>query len=117
MPPRRIYPSWLPPNPREREALTRLQRRQVGVIAWLIALLPIGWTLLACTGSDVLLCSLTIFWIVIGVTLAQRITDTVCPRCNQRFSLRRELPYWYGLFNRRCESCGLTLEPLRDSDL
>jgi hypothetical protein len=117
MPPRRVYPSWLPPNPREREALTQLRRRQAGVIGWLVALLPAGWGILAMTRSDVMLAPLTIFWIVLGVGFAQRVTDSPCPRCRERFCARRELPYWYGLFNHRCESCGLSLEPVRDADL
>ena len=117
MPPRRNYPSWLPPNPGEREALTRLRRRQAGVIGWLVGLLPAGWIVLALTPSEVLLAPLTILWIAIGVGLAQRVTDSPCPRCQERFCAKRELPYWYGLFNHRCESCGLSLDPVRGSDL
>lgn len=117
MPSRRVYPSWLPPNPREREALGRLRYRQAWVIGWLIALLPAGWLVLALTASAFLAAMLTIFWIAAGAGLARRVTASRCPRCNERFCTRLELPYWYGLFNRRCESCGLSLEPARDADL
>ena len=80
------------------------------VIAWLIAMLPAGWIILAVTASGVLIAALTIFWIALGVALAKQVTEQRCPRCHDWFCLRREPPYWYGLFNHCCESCGLSLE-------
>ncbi|HLW69048.1 MAG TPA: hypothetical protein VKS22_00335 [Candidatus Binataceae bacterium] len=110
MQPRRYYPSWLPPNPRERAALTRLKRRQNLVIIWLIGLLPAGVIAAIATGSSDLLVPLTLFWIVAGMVLAQRVSAIPCPRCGEQFSGREQLPYWSGLLNRRCDSCGLTLK-------
>jgi hypothetical protein len=80
------------------------------VIAWLIAMLPVGWSILALISSGTLIAALTIFWIALGITFAKQVTEQRCPRCHDWFCLRRELPYWYGLFNNRCESCGLSLE-------
>jgi hypothetical protein len=113
---RRVYPSWLPPTPSERAALIRVRRQQLVVIGWLIALLPAGWAILAVTRSEVMLAPLTIFWIVMGISLAQRVTDTLCPRCHERLCQKRELPYWYGLFNQRCDACGLSLSSGRETD-
>jgi hypothetical protein len=109
-PPRRVYASWLPPNPRERAALVQLRRRQTTVILWLAGLIPAGWTSALVTGSDTLFVPITIFWIAVGVWLAHGVTAIPCPRCGQKFCSVRELPYWPGLFNRRCDACGLTLD-------
>ena len=106
---RRVYPSWLPPNPREREALVRIRKSQISVIACLICLIPAGWIAALLTRSDVLFVPLTVFWIAVGIVLAQRVAANPCPRCGEKFSARSPMPYWFGLFNRRCSSCGLTL--------
>jgi hypothetical protein len=113
--PRRIYASWLPPNPRERAALVQLRRRQNIVIAWLVGLLPAGWIAAIVTRSDALLAPITVFWIVAGVTLAQRVAVIGCPRCGEKFCAEQALPYWTALISRRCGNCGLTLNPKRDS--
>lgn len=110
---RRYYPTWLPPNPRERHALLSLRRRQIGVIVWLAGLAPVGWIAAALTRSDSLFVPLTIFWLLVGVMLSQRAVATPCPRCGEKFCQRQELPYWYGLFTRRCDNCGLSLDPNR----
>lgn len=111
MPQKRVYPSWLPPNPREREGLLEIRYRQWIVIAWLIALSPVGWIAASVMHSDSIFVPLTIFWIVVGIILAQRIIMMLCPRCGQKFCEAPRLPFWYGLFNRRCENCGLSLNP------
>ena len=114
--PRRIYPSWLPPNPRERTALVGLRRRQNLVIVWLMGLLPAGWIATMVTHSDALFVPITVVWIVVGLMLAQRVAIIACPRCGKEFCAGQELPYWNALFNRRCDNCGLTLDPGRPAD-
>ena len=113
--PRRIYASWLPPNPRERAVLIQLRRRQIFVIIWLIGILPAGWIATLVSRSGVLLVPLTIFWIVVGLTLAQRVATISCPRCRDDFCSKPEMPYWNALFTLRCESCGLTLNSERSA--
>jgi hypothetical protein len=114
MPQKRVYPSWLPPNPRERAGLLQIRYRQRIVIAWLIALSPVGWLAAVITHSDSIFVPLTIFWILVGIGLAQRVSMIPCPRCGGKFCERAQLPFWYGLLNRRCENCGLTLEAQKD---
>lgn len=109
MPPRRVYPSWLPPNPRERGELLKMRRLQVTALGWMIGFLPAGWVLILVTRSTDFVVPLTVFWLAVGLFIAQRVTAIRCPRCGERFCEKAELPYWYGLFNRRCESCGLSL--------
>ena len=113
MQPRRHYPLWLPPSPHERAALTRLKRRQNLTIIWLIGLLPAGAIAAIATGSSDLLVPITIFWIVAGIVAAQRVTAIPCPRCKDKFCAGRQLPYWGGLLNRRCDRRGLKLKPDR----
>jgi Na+/proline symporter len=108
---RRIYPAWLPPTADQRAALIRIRRRQTLVLLWMIAFLPAGWFILALTPSNVILVPLTILWIGFGVSLARRLTQTACPRCDSSFCQKAGMPYLYALFNNRCESCGLTLYP------
>jgi len=84
---------------------------QATVMIWLAAFIPAGWVLILLTSSDVMFVPLTIFWITTGVILARRVTASRCPRCGGNFCEKSKLPYWYGLFNSRCESCGLTLYP------
>src|SRR5258708_3744465 len=107
---RRNYPSWLPPNPRERIALQQIRRSQTIVILWMVALLPAGWIAALLTRSDYLFVPLTVFWIVIGIVLAQRVAMNPCPRCGERFCPTDRLPYWYSLFTRRCAACGISLD-------
>ena len=114
MQPRRHYPSWLPPNPRERTALVQLNRWQNLVIIWLAGLLPAGWISAIATDSSDLFVPITIFWIVVGIILARHVTSIPCPRCTDKFCARQEPPYWNALLNRRCDSCGLALNPERD---
>jgi len=111
---KRIYPSWLPPNPREREALLQIRRSQHTVIAWMIGLIPAGWLAVLLTESDELFVPLTLFWFAVGLMLAQRVTANPCPRCGEHFCAKSVAPYWHGLFKRRCDECGLTLDPIID---
>lgn len=83
-----------------------MQRR---VMLWLIAFIPAGWVVIALTSSDAILVPITLFWIAAGISLAHHVTSIRCPRCAASFCERSPLPYWYGLFNRACENCGLTL--------
>lgn len=82
---------------------------------WLVAFIPAGWVVIALTRSDVMLVPFTVFWITAGIILARRVTARRCPRCEANFCAQSQLPYWYGLFNNRCENCGLTLFPDDDS--
>jgi hypothetical protein len=103
------YPSWLPPNPRERIALRQIRRSQRLVIFWMVGLLPAGWIAALLTRSDYLFVPLTVFWILVDIILAQRVAMNPCPRCGERFCAGAQMPYWYSLFNRRCATCGLSL--------
>jgi hypothetical protein len=109
MPPRRIYPRWRPPTPAQRVALRQIRRMQRHVMIWLVAFIPAGWVVIALTSSDAILVPFTLLWIAAGIALARRVTAIRCPRCAANFCEKSRLPYWYGLFNRRCENCGLTL--------
>jgi hypothetical protein len=110
-PPRRIYPRWLPPTPTQRAELLQMRRTQRNVLTWLIAFIPAGWAVIAITRSDVMLVPFSVLWIAAGMALARRVTDRRCPRCGESFCAKSGMPYWYGLLNKRCESCGLTLLP------
>lgn len=70
---------------------------------WLAAFIPAGWGLIAFTSSDAMLVSFTLLWIAAAIVLARRATALPCPRCAANFCEKSQLPYWYGLFNRRCE--------------
>ncbi len=107
--PRRIYPRWLPPTPTQRTALLQIRRRQTLTIIWIAAFIPASWIVIALTNTDVTFVPLTALWIAAGVLQARRLTVTRCPRCNANFFEQTQLPYFYVLFNRRCEHCGLTL--------
>jgi hypothetical protein len=109
MPTRRVFASWLPPNPHERIELIKMRRMQWLVIAWMIGVIPGGWIIVLLAPADGLFVPFTIIWIGIGLWLAGRVGGTRCPRCGGDFCERHELPYWYSLFNRRCENCGLSL--------
>jgi hypothetical protein len=110
----RYYPSWLPPTPREREALIRLRRHQIGVVIFLGLLAPLGWLAVWITDSDTFLVPLTLAWLLLGVMLTQRIGAVICPRCGERFCRKPDLPFWFCLLLRRCDHCGLTLETPAD---
>jgi hypothetical protein len=105
----RVYPSWLPPSPRERDELIKLRRMQIAALGWIVAFIPAGWLLILITGSLDFVLPLTIVWFVAGLSIARRVTARQCPRCGEGFSAKLATPNWYGLFNRRCESCGLSL--------
>jgi hypothetical protein len=106
---RRIYASWLPPNPRERLELQRIKRRQQLVLAWMLGLIPGGWIVVLLAPDETIFVPFTLLWIAVGLWFAGRVGATRCPRCGKDFCEKRELAYWHGLFNSRCESCGLTL--------
>jgi len=112
----RVYPSWLPPNPRERRELLKIRRMQKSVIAWMIGFMPAGWMVILVTRSIDFMVPLTVLWFGIGIWLARRATASPCPRCAAKFCEKRGLPYWYGLFSSRCESCGLSLASAPISD-
>lgn len=80
----------------------------------MVAFIPAGWVVILLTRSSAMLLPLTILWIALGVAMARRVTDKRCPRCGGNFCTKAEMPYFYGLFNRRCEACGLTLYPPAD---
>ncbi|HKV55979.1 MAG TPA: hypothetical protein VJN94_15205 [Candidatus Binataceae bacterium] len=104
----RVYPSWLPANPRERLELRRLRRRQALVLVWLIAMIPAGWVAVLLM-PDLLFVPLTLAWLALGLWMASRVSTARCPRCAVNFCPTAELPYWYGPFNQRCQNCGLGL--------
>ena len=114
IPPRRIYPRWLPPTPAQRIALLQIRRMQRNVMIWLVAFIPAGWVVIALTRSDVMLVPFSVLWLAAGIALARRVTEMRCPRCAESFCEKSEMPYWYGLLNHHCQSCGLTLA--RDDD-
>jgi hypothetical protein len=105
----RVYPSWLPPSPRERDELIKLRRMQIAALGWIVAFIPAGWLLILITGSLDFVLPLTIVWFVAGLSIARRVTARQCPRCGEGFSAKLATRNRYGLFNRRCESCGLSL--------
>jgi len=109
MPTRRVYASWLPPNPRERTELLKIRRRQHLVIAWMLGLIPGGWIVVLFLPNDEVFVPFTLLWIAAGLWFAARISAMRCPRCGDDFCERDELASWHGLFNSRCENCGLTL--------
>jgi hypothetical protein len=109
MPTRRIYASWLPPNRRERTELLKLRRRQHSVIGWMAGLIPSSWIVALLAPDEAIFVPFTLLWIALGLWFAERVGATRCPRCGDEFCEKRELPYWRGLFNRRCENCGLSL--------
>jgi len=109
MPTRRVYASWLPPNPRERTELLKLKRRQHLVIAWMLGLIPGSWIVVLLAPDEAVFVPFTLFWIAVGLWFAGRVGTTRCPRCGDDFCEKRDFAYWYSLFNSRCENCGLTL--------
>jgi hypothetical protein len=110
MPARRVYASWLPPSPGERVQLLRLKRMQRLVILWMTGLIPAGWVFVLFAPTDVLFVPFAIAWIAAGLWFAGLVSTTRCPRCSANFCEKHELPYWYGLFNSKCENCGLSLD-------
>ena len=107
----RVYPSWLPPNPRERERLLIIRRWQTVVILWMATLFPAGWLAMLLAGSAETIAALTVGWIAAGILLSRRVSALECPRCGDRFCDAGAAPYWNGLFIRRCGNCGVSLKP------
>jgi hypothetical protein len=114
MPPSRIYPRWLPPTTPQRESLLLIRKRQRYAMLWIVGFIPASWVVIIVTQSDVMLVPFTILWLAYGAHLIHRVTVVRCPRCERDFFEKTQMPYFYGLFNRRCENCGLTL--LSDND-
>jgi hypothetical protein len=110
MPTRRVFASWLPPTPSERVQLLKLRRMQRLVLLWMIALIPAGWIVVLFAPTDRLFVPFTIAWIAAGLWFAGLVSTRPCPRCSAKFCEKHELPYWYGLFNSKCENCGLSLQ-------
>jgi hypothetical protein len=105
-----MYPSWLPPNPRERAELRRMRRWQNLAITWMLSFIPSGWMMALFAPDESMFVPLTLFWIAMGLWFAERLGATRCPRCGDDFSDKGHMVYWHGLFNTRCESCGLSLK-------
>lgn len=114
MPPVRVYPSWLPPNPREREALLKIRRMQTRALLWMAGLIPAGWLAMLLRVSMDLLAPLSAGWIAAGILIGRRVAALKCPRCGGNFCDVGAMPYWHGLFARRCATCGLSLTPIID---
>jgi hypothetical protein len=110
MSPRRVYPSWLPPNPREREALLKIRRWQKLALLWMAGLIPAGWLTMLLGGSIDVFVPLTAGWILAGIVISRRVAALKCPRCGGNFCDISAMPYWHGLFARRCENCGVSLK-------
>ena len=111
MPPRRAYPSWLPPNPREREGLLKIRRWQMLAVLWMAGLIPAGWLAILFAGSNDLFVPLTAGWIAAGILMSRWVASFKCPRCGDNFCDVSAMPYWHGLFTHRCENCGVSLKP------
>ena len=114
MPTRRVYPSWLPPNPRERTELIKLRRMQNVAIGWMASLIPAGWMVVLLAPDENLFVPFTLVWVAAGLWLAERVGAERCPRCGHEFCDRREFPYWFSLFSWRCDNCGLSLREASD---
>jgi hypothetical protein len=106
----RVYASWLPPNPRERAELLKMRRMQHLVIAWMAGLIPGGWLVALLAPDETVFVPFTLVWIAVGLWFVERIGARRCPRCGDDFCEKREFSYWSGLFNHRCENCGLSLK-------
>jgi hypothetical protein len=109
MPTRRVYASWLPPNPRERTELLKMRRMQHLVIAWMVGVIPGGWIMLLLAPVDGVFVPFTLLWIALGLWFAGRLGAGRCPRCGDDFCEKQKLPNWHRLFARRCGNCGLSL--------
>jgi hypothetical protein len=79
------------------------------VIAWMIGLIPGSWMVVLFAPDEVVFVPFTLFWIALGLWFASRVGATRCPRCGDNFCVKGELASWHGLFNSRCENCGLSL--------
>lgn len=105
---RRVYPSWLPPKPRERLQLVKIRRRQRFVIAWMLSLIPSSW-IAALLAPENAVIPFTLLWIAAGLGFADLVGAIRCPRCGSDFCGKREIACWHGLFANRCKHCGLTM--------
>ena len=117
MPPRRVYPSWLPPNPREREGLLKIRRWQRMTLLWMAGFIPAGWLTMLFAGSADLFVPFTAGWVAAGILMGRRVVSLKCPRCGQNFSDVNAMPYWHGLFGNHCENCGVSLKPHLNDEL
>jgi hypothetical protein len=86
-----------------------MRRKQTIAMGWLASFIQASWIVIALTSSDLIFVPLTVLWIAAGVILARRLTESRCPRCKASFFEKTQMPYFYVLFNHRCENCGLTL--------
>jgi len=86
-----------------------MRRMQHLVIVWMADLIPGGWILVLLLPDEAVFVPFTLLWIAIGLWFAERVGTRRCPRCGHGFCEKSELSYWYGLFNSRCENCGLSL--------
>ena len=91
--------------------MLKIRRGQNLTLLWMAGLIPAGWAaMLAAKSIDVFL-PLTATWIAVGILMARRVVSFKCPRCGDKFCETRGMPYWYGLFTRQCENCGVGLKP------
>jgi hypothetical protein len=87
----------------------RLRRKQSLVLLWTAGMIPAGWALLILGAENSSLAIFTLAWLATALWFARRLNSVLCPRCGAGFCANHDLPYWYGLFNQRCENCGLTI--------
>jgi hypothetical protein len=80
----------------------------------MLGLIPSGWVVALFAPDESVFVPFTLFWIALGLWFMQRLGATRCPRCGDDFCEKTDLAYWHGLFNSRCENCGLTLEKTPD---
>jgi predicted RNA-binding Zn-ribbon protein involved in translation (DUF1610 family) len=87
-----------------------MRRRQHFVIAWMLGLIPGGWIMVLFMPDEAVFVPFTLFWIALGLWFVERVGAMPCPRCGDDFCERGDFANWQGLFNSRCENCGLSLE-------
>jgi hypothetical protein len=91
-----------------------MRRRQQLVIAWMVGLIPGSWILVLLAPDETVFVPFTLLWIAVGLWFAEGLGAVRCPRCGSDFSERRHLAYLSGLFNSRCDNCGLSLGKTSD---
>jgi hypothetical protein len=75
----------------------------------MVGLIPGSWIIVLLAPDESVFVPFTLLWIAVGLWFAERLGAARCPRCGYDFCEKRELGYLSGLFNSRCENCGLTL--------